>query len=183
MTTLIFVLAWVLLGLGLLLVAFSGGPGGALQRIMSTSRGARRVAIVLFAIALLGLGVGVPAAVITAVASNDSDPEANVSDFTADEQKGRELFGQRCGNCHTLKAANTFGAIGPNLDQLRPPKALVLNAIENGRAQGNGQMAANLYTGDDADKVASFVAKAVGQTGQQGGGGSGGESGESSSGR
>jgi mono/diheme cytochrome c family protein len=169
MTTLIFVLVWVLLGLGLVLVAFSGGPGGALQRIMSTSRMARRTAIVLFTIALLALGIGVPAAVIAAVSSNDSIPEANVTDLTASEQRGRELFGMRCGNCHTLKAANTSGAIGPNLDERRPPKALVLNAIENGRAAGNGQMGKDLYTGQDAEDVANFVAKAVGQTGQQSG--------------
>jgi mono/diheme cytochrome c family protein len=167
MTTLIFVLVWVVLGLGLLLVAMSGGPGGALQRVMSQSRGARRAAVVLFAIALLVLGIGVPAAVIAAVSDNDSIPEANVTDLTASEKHGRELFGLRCANCHTLKAANAVAEIGPNLDQLRPPKALVLNAIENGRAQGNGQMAADLYTGQNAQDVANFVAKAVGQTGQQ----------------
>jgi mono/diheme cytochrome c family protein len=169
MTTLIFVLVWVVLGLGLLLVAMSGGPGGALQRVMSQSRGARRAAVVLFAIALLVLGIGVPAAVIAAVSDNDSIPEANVTDLTASEKHGRELFGLRCANCHTLKAANAVAEIGPNLDQLRPPKALVLNAIENGRAQGNGQMAADLYTGQNAQDVANFVAKAVGQTGQQSG--------------
>jgi mono/diheme cytochrome c family protein len=170
MTTLIFVLAWVLLGLGLLFVAFSGGPGGAGQRMMSTGRGARRAATVLFVIALVVLGAGVPAAVIAAVSNNDSVPEANVSDLTAAEQHGRELFGLRCANCHTLKASNAIAEIGPNLDTLRPNKALVLNAIENGRAQGNGQMAANLYTGQDAQDVASYVAKAVGQTGQSSGG-------------
>ena len=95
MSALIFVLVWVLRGLGLLLVALSGGPGGAAQRLMSTSRGARRFAIVLFAILLLALGVGVPAAVIAAVSSNDSIPEANVSNLTASEQHGRELFGLR----------------------------------------------------------------------------------------
>jgi mono/diheme cytochrome c family protein len=166
MLLLVFVLAWVVLGLGLLFVAMSGGPGGAAQRLMSTSRVARRLAIVLFAILLLGLGVGVPAAVIAAVSSNDSIPEANVSDLTAAEQKGRQLFGQRCVNCHTLKAANAVAEIGPNLDDLRPPKALVLDAIKNGRANGNGQMAAGLYTGQDAEDVAAFVAKAVGQSGQ-----------------
>jgi mono/diheme cytochrome c family protein len=179
MTTLIFVLVWVILGLGLLLVALSGGPGGALQRVMSTSRAARRVAIVLFTLALLLLGVGVPAAVIAAVSNNNSIPEANVTDLTASEQHGRELFGLRCANCHTLKAANASGAIGPDLDQRRPPKALVLDAIEKGRAQGNGQMAAQLYTGEDAEDVANFVAKAVGQPTEGGGGGGsgGGESG------
>jgi mono/diheme cytochrome c family protein len=170
MTTLIFVLVWVLLGLGLLLIALSGGPGGAAQRLMSTGRGARRAATVLFVIALVVLGAGVPAAVIAAVSNNDSIPEANVSDLTAAEQHGRELFGLRCANCHTLKASNAIAEIGPNLDTRRPNKALVLNALENGRANGNGQMAANLYTGQDAQDVASYVAKAVGQTGQSSGG-------------
>ena len=41
MLTVVFVLAWVLLGLGLLLVALSGGPSGALQRLQSQSRGSR----------------------------------------------------------------------------------------------------------------------------------------------
>jgi mono/diheme cytochrome c family protein len=170
MSTLIFVLVWVVLGLGLLLVAMSGGPGGALQRVMSTSRRGRRVAALLFTIALLGLGIGVPAAVIAAISSNDSIPEANVSNLTASEKRGRDLFGRRCAMCHTLEAANAIAEIGPNLDDLRPNKAFVLDAIKNGRANGKGQMAANLYTGQDAEDVANFVAKAVGQTGQSSGG-------------
>ena len=170
MSTLIFVLVWVVLGLGLVLVAMGGGPGGALQRVMSTSRRARRLASVLFVIAALALGIAIPAAVIAAVSSKDSIPEANVTDLTSAEKEGRELFGRRCAECHTLKAANAIAEVGPNLDQLRPNKALVLDAIKNGRARGNGQMSANLYTGQDADDVASFVAKAVGQTGQSSGG-------------
>ena len=167
MLALIFVLVWVLLALGLLFIAFSGGRRGAAAQLMSTGRGARRAAAVLFVIAVAVLGFGVPAAVIAAVSNNDSVPEANVSDLTPAEQHGRELFGLRCANCHTLKAANAVAEIGPNLDQLRPTKALVLNALANGRANGNGQMAKDLYTGQDAQDVASFVAKAVGQTGQQ----------------
>ena len=187
MTTLIFVLVWVVLGLGLLLIAFSGGPSGALQQLMSQTRGARKAAIVLFALLALALGVLIPAAVIAAVSNQDDIPEANVTGLTESDKHGRELFGRRCANCHTLKAANAIASVGPNLDQLRPNKALVLNAIETGRAQGNGQMAAGLYTGQDAEDVANFVAKAVGRTeeggGQGGAGGSeGGGGGESESG-
>jgi mono/diheme cytochrome c family protein len=189
MSTLIFVLVWVVLGLGLLLIALSGGPTGATQRMMSTSRIARRVAIVLFALLTLVLGVLVPAAVIAAVTNQDDIPEANVTGLTQAEKEGRELFGLRCANCHTLKAANAIASVGPNLDELRPNRELVLDAIENGRARGNGQMAGGLYTGQDAEDVAAFVAKAVGQTeqagGGEGGGGGGGEGegeGESSGG-
>jgi mono/diheme cytochrome c family protein len=175
MTTLIFVLVWVVLGLGLLFIAMSGGPGGAAQQLMSQSRGSRRLAVVLFAITFVLLGAVVPAAVISAVSSKDDIPEANVSNLNESEKHGRELFGLRCANCHTLEAANAIATVGPNLDQIRPNKALVLDAIENGRARGNGQMAAGLYTGEDAEDVANFVAKAVGSTEQPGG--SAGESG------
>src|SRR5215218_3702795 len=144
MSTLVFVLIWVFLGLGLLLIALSGGPSGALQQLQSQTRGSRKAATVFFAIALLVLGVGVPAAVM----------------------HGRELFGRRCAQCHTLAASNAVAQVGPNLDQLRPPKELVLDAIKNGRVRGSGQMAAGLYSGKDAEDVAAYVAKAVGQTGQ-----------------
>jgi mono/diheme cytochrome c family protein len=166
MFTVIFVLAWVILGLGLLLVALSGGPSGALQRLQSQSRGSRKAATVLFVIALLVLGVGIPLAVISSVEARDDIPQANVSNLTEAEQHGRELFGARCAQCHTLTASKAVAQVGPDLDQLRPPKELVLDAIENGRARGSGQMAAGLYAGKDAEDVAAYVAKAVGQTGQ-----------------
>ena len=165
-STLVFTLVFVALGLTVLFVAISGGPGGARKRMASQSRGTRRLALVNFLLALLILGLGIPAAVIATVDNRDDIPEANVKNLTAAEKHGRQLFGERCANCHTLKAANAVAQVGPNLDDLRPPKALVLNAIHNGRAAGNGQMAADLVEGQDAEDVASFVAKAVGQTGQ-----------------
>jgi mono/diheme cytochrome c family protein len=171
MTTLIFVLFWILLGLGLLLIALSGGPGGALQRLQTQSRGGRKAAIVLFAIAFVVLGFGVPFAVISVVQARDDIPKAGVSNLTANEKRGRELFGNRCTLCHTLAASNSVAQVGPNLDQLRPPKETVLDAIKNGRANGNGQMAAGLYTGQDAEDVAEYVAKAVGRTTPPSGGG------------
>ena len=166
MTALIFVLFWVVLGLGLLLIALSGGPSGALQRLQSQSRGSRKAAVGAFVIALLVLGVGVPLAVIASVEARDDIPEANVSNLTASEERGRELFGSRCTQCHILAASKSVAQVGPNLDTLRPPKELVLDAIQKGRARGQGQMAAGLYEGQDAEDVAAYVAKAVGQTGQ-----------------
>jgi mono/diheme cytochrome c family protein len=175
MSVLIFVLVWVLLGLGLLLVAMSGGPGGALKGLMSQSRGSRKAAIALFFVALVVLGIGVPAAVIAAVSGRDSIPEANVTGLTESEKRGRELFGQRCSECHSLRAANAVAEIGPSLDETPKAKDLVLDAIENGRSAGRGEMAANLFTGQDAEDVANFVAKASGATEQPGGGGGGGQ--------
>jgi mono/diheme cytochrome c family protein len=163
-TTLVFVLIFVSLALGVLFVALSGGTSGARARLASQSRGTRRLALVNFILGLLILGIGIPAAVIASVDDRNSIPTANVSNLTAAEEHGRELFGERCRNCHTLKAANAVAQVGPNLDELRPPKNLVLDAIHHGRARGNGQMAADLVEGQDADDVAAFVAKAVGQS-------------------
>ena len=163
MTTLIFVLTWVILGVGLLLIALSGGPSGALQRLQSQSRGSRKAAVVVFVIALLVLGVGVPAAVISSVQARDDIPAANVSDLTASEEHGRELFGARCSICHSLKASNAVGRVGPNLDVLHPPKGLVLDAIAKGRARGQGQMPAGLVDGQDAQDVAAYVAAVAGR--------------------
>ena len=58
------------------------------------------------------------------------------------------------------KASNAVGKVGPNLDALRPPKVLVIDAIKKGRAQGRGQMPAGLVDGQDAQDVAAYVAAA-----------------------
>ena len=165
-TTLVFVLVFVGLALGVLFVAMSGGTSGARARLASQSRGTRRLALFNFVVALVLLGFAIPAAVIATVTSRNDIPTANVSNLTNAEENGRELFALHCSNCHTLKAANAVAQVGPNLDNLRPNKAFVLRTIHTGKAAGNGQMAADLVEGQDADDVASFVAKAVGQSGK-----------------
>ncbi len=182
MATLGLVLFFVILGVAVLLVALSGGrKREAKPRKASTERRTTRLTFGAFAVALVALGIGVPAAVIAAVQARDSIPEANISNLTASEKRGRELFGQHCRVCHILEAGEGVAEVGPNLDELRPPASLVLDAIDEGRSRGNGQMAADLVEGQDARDIAAFVAKAVGQTGQnqpqgaeQGGGGGGG---------
>jgi mono/diheme cytochrome c family protein len=164
MATVIFLLAFVLIGLGVFFVAISGGPSGAGARIHSQSRAGRRVALLGFALALVVLGFGIPAAVIALEKNSDSIPAVDVSSLTAAQQRGRILFGNRCAACHTLKAADAVAQVGPNLDQLKPPKALVLNAIANGRT-GNGNMPAQIYEGQDAQDVADFVSTVAGKGG------------------
>lgn len=162
MSALVLVLFFVLLGISVLFLALSGGPKSKSKRPYSQTRRNRRLGMGAFIVALMGLGIGIPAAVIGAVEDRNSIPEANVSSLTPAEKEGRKLFGQNCKNCHSLKASNAVAQVGPSLDQLRPPKALVVDAIENGRARGNGQMAADLVEGSDVQKVAAYVAKATG---------------------
>lgn len=171
MAVLVFTAVFVTLGLGVLFVAMSGGMGGARKRMASQSRGTRRLAMINFILAVLILGIAIPAGVIATVGARDDIPEANVTNLTAGEKEGRELFSERCGNCHTLQAAAAVAQVGPNLDDLRPPKNLVLDAINKGRARGNGNMASGLVEGEQAEDVAAFVAKAVGQSDREAAGG------------
>ena len=48
---------------------------------------------------------------------------------------GKSIFQTTCGGCHTLADAGTGGTVGPNLDQTKPPKALVVDRVTNGKAQ------------------------------------------------
>lgn len=164
MSVLLFVLFWTLVAISLLFIALSGGPRGARERLHKQSRTGRSVAYGLFAVTLVLFGLVVPGLVVAGVESRDSDPESGISNLTAQEERGREIFGRQCNQCHTLAAAGGVATVGPNLDVLRPTRGLVLDAIENGRARGNGAMAADLVEGADAEAVAAFVAKAVGQT-------------------
>src|SRR3954466_6503619 len=147
----------------------SGGRGGVGSVLHSQSRGGRRFATVSFFVVLLVLGVAVPAAVIAAVENKDDIPSAGISNLTTQEKHGQELFGRRCGLCHSLKAANAVARVGPDLDQLSPNEKLVLDTILKGRSNGNGQMPAQIYTGQDAEDVAKFVAKSVGTSESSGG--------------
>jgi cbb3-type cytochrome c oxidase subunit III len=87
--------------------------------------------------------------------------------------QGQQLFSEKCGGCHTLRAAGTSGQIGPNLD----------DAFAQARADGVEEstvrevvrrqiqypvpsdvsvdvppMPKNLVKGEDADSVATYVA-------------------------
>jgi mono/diheme cytochrome c family protein len=160
MAVLAFVLLFVLLALGAFFLAMSGGPKAARRK----AQGRKGIGpqIVGFVIVLLVLGIGIPLYAINVDQERRSIPEANVTELTAQQEKGRELFAQRCRNCHTLKAANASAKVGPTLDQPPRPKALVLDAIEKGRAAGNGNMPAAVFEGEEAEAVAEFVAVASG---------------------
>jgi mono/diheme cytochrome c family protein len=168
-STIVFAGAFVVLGLGTLLFAMSGGRGGVGAVLHSQSRWSRRFATFAFVASLVVLGVAIPAAVITAVAGSDDIPHAQVTDLTPAEKRGQELFGRRCGLCHSLDAANAVAHVGPDLDALAPNEQFTLDAILKGRSNGNGQMPAEIYTGEDAEDVAKFVAKSVGADESSGG--------------
>ena len=158
----IFVLAFLVLGLSVLFFAFSG-RGGARNRRGGPSRAGRRFVAVMVTLVIIALGVAVPLA-IGVVNGNDHAKNAPGGvDLNAAQAGGRAVFGKYCSTCHTLKASNAVGKVGPNLDVLHPPKGLILDAIAKGRARGQGQMPAGLVDGQDAQDVAAYVAAVAGR--------------------
>lgn len=164
LATVAFLAFWVVVGLVLFFIAVRGGPRGARATLQSQTRGSRRAAYTLFAIIYIAVGVAVP--LLLGFGNADSDvARAGGMDIVLTEQElhGRELFGEYCGMCHTLAAARANGPVGPNLDELRPPAELTLNAIEEGRQSVRGTMPADVVTGTEAEDVALFVAAVAGR--------------------
>ena len=158
-----FELFWVVLGIGVLLIAVSGGPSGLRARLQSQSRRGRRAAGLVIAPIFIAFGIAIPALVLL-TDRHDKDKQGPAGlELTSSQAHGRDLFAQKCSTCHTLKGVRAVGKVGPNLDVLRPPKALVLDAIAKGRAQGNGSMPSLLVDGQDARDVAAFVAAVAGR--------------------
>lgn len=67
------------------------------------------------------------------VTAETSKPATTTTTGTTAKPDGKAVFASAgCGNCHTLKAAGSNGTVGPNLDQLKPPKARVAHQVEVG---------------------------------------------------
>lgn len=81
----------------------------------------------------------------------------------ADAEAGRALFLKgstpACAICHTLADAGAKGAVGPNLDELKPDAQRVMQAVRN----GIGVMPAfDALSDGDVQALANYVAKATG---------------------
>lgn len=120
--------------------------------------------------------VGALALALLTLAAAACGGSVGYSEGTGDRGRGRELFIQGCGGCHVLQDAGTKGQIGPNLDY----------AFLQSRRDGLGEdtiqqvvrgqiayptvktptglpgMPADIFTGDDAEDVATYVASVAG---------------------
>lgn len=156
-----FLAPFVLLGVGIIFVAFSGGPGRAREAYLT--RGGRffRFSMVLI---YAGLGLAVPALVIAASdPSEGGTPPLQHEKASSEIEDGKELFRQTCTTCHTLAAANAHGVTGPNLDDIgEMTEERVLQAIKIG-GTGQKRMPAGLLEGSDAEAVAAYVTAVAGQ--------------------
>src|SRR4051812_22240815 len=101
----------------------------------------------------------------------------------ADLTRGRALFQNKCGTCHTLAEAGTSANVGPNLDaafaqsrsdgmdndtiegvvqtQIESPRVIEKDAANYGQVY----MPPDIVTGQDAEDVATYVASVAGVPG------------------
>lgn len=79
----------------------------------------------------------------------------------AGDPAGRQVFAANCASCHTLAAAQASGAVGPNLDQLKPADAIVVATV----TAGKGAMPAfkGRLTPAQVKAVGAYVAEVAGK--------------------
>lgn len=114
---------------------------------------ARRAVAGLLAVAALGIAAGgcggdddsgdsgTPAASTAATQAPLTDTATAPSGGTTtsapsgggDSAAGKGIFTANCAGCHTLSDAGASGAVGPNLDDLKPDEAAVTTVVSNGR--------------------------------------------------
>ena len=100
---------------------------------------------------------------------------------TADVQRGRTLFVQKCGVCHAMAQAGTTAQIGPDLDAAFAAsraagetdstiEGIVKSQVQYPRPSDgdpNVSMPADIVTGQDLDDVAAYVGEYAGVPGAE----------------
>lgn len=106
-------------------------------------------------------------------------PASGCGTSSADTERGRVLFKQKCGTCHTMAQAGTTAQIGPDLDDAfgsaratgqgeSTIEGVVASQIENPRPSNDNpavSMPPEIVTGQDAEDVAAYVAMYAGVPG------------------
>jgi mono/diheme cytochrome c family protein len=69
----------------------------------------------------------------TTTASTPQTTTAAAAPVQGNPAAGKQVFATAgCGGCHTLKAAGSTGAVGPNLDDLKPSYDKIVHQVEVG---------------------------------------------------
>ena len=67
-----FIIAFVVIGLTVVFLAFGGGPRGAREQLHTQSRGGNRAVLTIAGVAALLIGIGVPALVMASNTDHQS---------------------------------------------------------------------------------------------------------------
>jgi mono/diheme cytochrome c family protein len=78
-----------------------------------------------------------------------------------DAAAGKQVFETAgCASCHTLADAGAKGAVGPNLDDAKPPAELVIDRVTNGK--GGMPSFKGQLSEQQIEDVAAYVSTAAG---------------------
>jgi len=118
----------------------------------------RRRALILVAFGLLLAGCG--GKTVSPAPETVEGTLPTTAEVKGDPTAGKQVFTSAgCASCHTLKDAGASGAVGPNLDQTKPPLDRVVDRVTNGKGvmpSFGGQLSAKQI----AD-VAAYVVQAT----------------------
>lgn len=101
----------------------------------------------------LALGLTLSSLLGTAYAGSED------AQFKLGRQVFTELAQPSCAICHTLQNAGTSGAIGPDLDQLKPTPKQVMAAVRGGL--GVMPPFAEMLSAEQIEAVAHYVSQAT----------------------
>ena len=169
--TLVFVLVFVLLGLGVAVRRderrAAAALGAALQSQTAAAAGA--FARSAFVVALIVLGVGVPAAVIALPTTTTTSRSAERRRSSPPPRsRAASSSPSSCATCHTLAAANAVAQVGPE-----PRRAAAAQGARRSTRSTRAARAATarcrpqLYTGQDAEDVADVRRRSRRRTDRQ----------------
>jgi cbb3-type cytochrome c oxidase subunit III len=140
------------------------------------------VQVVRQQIAYPGIGLGMPADIVTGEDANDvaayvaryagnpgippsqalpGQTGGGTTAAAGGSTDGKAIFTQNCASCHTLAAAGTNGQVGPNLDDAKPPKELVVDRVTNGK--GVMPSFKDQLSQEQIQAVADFVSSQAGR--------------------
>ena len=116
----------------------------------------RRLA--LLAIALLAIAL---ASILLLTAGCGGNGGSGGDETAGSGSPGAKVFADAgCADCHTMRAADAKGKVGPDLDELRPNEEKVVKQVTNG---GNGMPSfKDDLSAEEIQQVAAFVATAAG---------------------
>jgi len=89
------------------------------------------------------------------------DGGSTVPSTAADIAAGKVVFAANCTVCHTLANAGSTGAVGPNLDAVKPAASLVVDRVTNGF--GGMPPFAGKLTATQIQAVAAYVSTVAGR--------------------
>ena len=151
-------------------------PAPGMPRNLVTGDDAQDVAAYVASVA--GVSAGGSATTTTATTSSTPSPAPSPPPPTTTQTEtastttssggsdlvaqGKDVFAKSgCASCHTLKDAGATGTVGPNLDEAKPSKDLVVERVTNGKApmpSFKGQL-----SGEEIQAVAEYVSTVAGK--------------------